>query len=359
MTRKKIWIDLDNSPHVPFFKPIIRELKSKGCTVVITARDCSQTCGLADLSGLTYKKIGRHFGKNKILKVLGLLVRSCEMIPFVLKEKPKLAVSHGSRSQILISKIFGIRSINIFDYEHTQGLLVFYPDFSLSPEIISPKKTEVKKTQFCTYPGIKEDVYVPEFESDPNILKELNIDSNKLIVTIRPPATQAHYHNPEAEQLMKAVINHIGKMKDVCMVLMPRYKEQVSFIKKTWPELFNNGRIIIPDHVVNGLNLIWHSDLVISGGGTMNREAAALNVPVYSIFRGKLGAIDKYLADSGRLVLLKNAEDVKSKIIIKRRKRTNKLKIRGKETLNSVVDTIISIIENKQVKKDGSNAKKY
>ncbi len=167
---RKIWIDLDNSPHVPFFKPIIRELRNLGYHVVLTARDCSQTCGLADHFKLTYKKIGRHFGKNKIFKVLGLLIRAFEMIPFILKEKPNLAVSHNSRAQILISKLFGIESISIFDYEYTQGLVIVSPDWFLAPEIVSTDEPKLKNSHFRSYPGIKEDVYVPEFKPDSDIL---------------------------------------------------------------------------------------------------------------------------------------------------------------------------------------------
>jgi len=47
----KIWIDLDNTPHVPFFKPIIRELEKRGHEVVLTARDAFQVCELADRMG--------------------------------------------------------------------------------------------------------------------------------------------------------------------------------------------------------------------------------------------------------------------------------------------------------------------
>src|SRR5659263_268820 len=118
--KKKIWIDLDNSPHVPFFKPIMKELSKKGFQVVLTARDCSQTCALADRNEFRYERIGRHFGKNKILKVLGLLVRALQLMPFALKEKPDLALSHGSRSQLILSWLLGIPSVLIFDYEFVQ-----------------------------------------------------------------------------------------------------------------------------------------------------------------------------------------------------------------------------------------------
>ena len=97
---KTIWIDLDNSPHVPLFKPIIRELKKRGHDVVITARDCFQVCGMADLMGVEYAKVGRHYGKHLVLKGAGLIIRSLQLAPAVRKKKPDIAVSHGSRSQV-------------------------------------------------------------------------------------------------------------------------------------------------------------------------------------------------------------------------------------------------------------------
>ena len=124
--RKKIWIDLDNSPHVVFFRPIITELQKLGYEIVLTTRDCFQVCGLADSFNMQYKRIGWHYGKNKLLKVLGTIYRSFMMIPIVLKNKPTVALSHGSRTLTLTAKILGIPSITIIDYEHTKDLSCKY-----------------------------------------------------------------------------------------------------------------------------------------------------------------------------------------------------------------------------------------
>src|SRR5438270_12264071 len=125
---------------------------------------------------------------------------------------------------------------------------------------------------------------------------QLGIRGKDIVITERPPATIAHYHNPESEHLLVAAIEFIGRNPAVKIILLPRYPEQARALRKTWSALFASGRMLIPEHVVDGLNLIWYSDFVISGGGTMNREAAALNVPVYSIFRGKIGAVDRLLS---------------------------------------------------------------
>jgi len=342
---KKIWIDLDNSPHVPFFNPIIKELKQRDCLVTLTARDCFQVCGLAELFGLQYKRIGRHYGKSKILKVVGTIIRSIQLLPTALKERPAIAVSHGSRSQLIAAKMLRIPVVMIFDYEFTQGLGFIIPDWFIGPEIIPDKANKCYKGRLLRYPGIKEDVYAPFFKPDPNILRELGVGKQDILVTIRPPATEAHYHNPESEKLFVAVVKFIAQNPDVRIVILPRNEiKQTMWIKKIWAELLETGKIIIPDHVINGLNLIWHSDFVVSGGGTMNREAAALGVPVYSIFRGKIGAVDRYLSDNGRLTLLKSIDDIKEKVRIVSREKSIDFQKGNKDALDVIVNHLIKIL---------------
>ncbi len=343
--KKRIWIDLDNSPHVPFFKPIIEELNNRGYHVMLTARDCSQTCGLADLLNLSYKRIGKHYGKNKIIKLTGLVLRAFQLMPTVLREKPDLALSHGSRSQLILASMLGIPSVIIFDYEYATMLPLAHPKWVIVPEVIPDNAIKLDKRQILKYPGIKEDVYVPNFGPDPSVKNRLGLGEEDLVITIRPPAIEAHYHNPKSEQLFEAAVNYLGQRDNVRMVILPRYKKQEIWIKNMWQEMYSNRKIIIPDQVVDGLNLMWYSDLVISGGGTMNREAAALGVPVYSIFRGKIGAVDRYLANAGRLILLESIDDVKTKVILEHWQRPESLNHGNNATLQSIVNSIIEIIE--------------
>ena len=311
LKNKTIWIDLDNSPHVPFFKPIIDEMSKKGYPIVLTARDCAQTCELADRNGFRYARIGRHYGKNKLFKIFGLLIRALQLAPFVLKSRPALALSHGSRSQVFLATLLRIPSVVILDYEFVQ---LIKPTWLIFPEVIPNEAVKVNGRRIFKYPGIKEDVYVPRFSPDPSILGDLGLDGSELVITVRPPATEAHYHNPQAEVLFNAVIDHFGHIDSARMVLLPRNKTQEEGIKSKWSDMISKGKIIIPKRVLDGLNLVWFSDLVVSGGGTMNREAAALGVPVYSIFRGEIGAVDRYLAVNGKFILLENVEDIRHKV---------------------------------------------
>ena len=342
LKKKTVWIDLDNSPHVPFFKPISEALSMRGYHVDMTARDCFQVCGLADLFGLKYQKIGRHYGKNKIMKVIGTLIRATQLLPFAYRQRPLVSVSHGSRSQLIASAVLRIPHIMIFDYEHAKSLPFFKPALGLAPEIINQAPVNKDFTMgFRGYAGLKEDVYVASFRPDPSVLKTLGIAKDQLIVTIRPPATEAHYHNPESEGLFVEIVEHIRKFPNTVMVILPRNEiSQKQMIIDTWPELYRKRIIIIPEKVLNGLDLIWYSDFVISGGGTMNREAAALGVPVFSIFRGKIGAVDQYLAQKGQLTLLKSVDDIETHILPVKRDKNDTTRLRDLPALKQIADAI-------------------
>lgn len=339
-----IWIDLDNTPHVPFFKPIIARLRQQGLVVKVTARDAFQVCDLADKMGVKCERIGRHYGKNRIMKVLGLFFRALQMLPFVLRTRPVLAVSHGSRAQIILSNLLGIPSVLIEDYEFARFPPLMRPSWRIVPAVIPQERLGTKQMKVLTYPGIKEDVYAPRFTPVPGLLSDLGIGEGEIVVTVRPPATEAHYHNPDSERLFKVVMATLHSLPGVRTVLLPRNKKQGEDIAKQWPEYFADGRVIIPAGAVDGLNLIWYSDLVVSGGGTMNREAAALGVPVYSTFRGAIGAVDKHLEETGRLVLLTSEADVREKLVVCKRRKEPRSPAEQSATLDRIVEHIEALL---------------
>ena len=334
---------MDNSPHVPFFKPIIEELEKKGHNIYLTGRDAFQVRELVELYDLTAYIMGKHYGKNKILKVMGTIYRALRMIPKIFSNRPDLAISHGSRSQLVASYLLKIPSIVIFDYEYAKPLPFINP-WAFLPEIIPDEMIPFKK--FYKYPGIKEDVYVSNVNSDCEFLTDINYQKSDILITVRPPAVEAHYHNHLSEELFKNVMDFLVSRQNTRIVLLPRNNKQSDYIQSTWKKWFDESKIIIPQHALNGLNLIWHSDIVISGGGTMNREAVALGVPVYSIFCGKIGAVDKYLSDKGRLKILKNSQDLQTQISLKKRVIPDKFIKNNSHTLSAIVDKIDQILEN-------------
>jgi predicted glycosyltransferase len=214
--------------------------------------------------------------------------------------------------------------------------------------VIPAESVHMDPKRVLRYPGIKEDVYVPSFRPDPAIKAQLGLVESDLVVTIRPPASEAHYHKPESDDLFHAVVESLAKHPDAKMIVLPRNARQAAQVRELWPELVAQGRILIPERALDGLNLIWYSDLVISGGGTMNREAAALGVPVYSIFRGTLGAVDRYLAEQGRLVMIENIGEIGTKIKLVRRTGANRTGIGEHAALQTIVNFIVGVIEQKE-----------
>lgn len=355
---KKIWVDLDNSPHVPFFRPIIERLQEKNYKVLVTARDAYQVRELAEFYGVSANIVGKHYGKHTIWKALGTCWRALALARVVRKERPDLAICHGSRGLLLVSTLLRIPSVVLMDYEFTAGIPFIKPTWLMTPSVISEKQIlpEYKvpwpgrSSKIVKYPGIKEDVYLRRIQPDRTLRKRLGIGADDVLVTVRPPATEAHYHNPEADKLLTEVLNRFVEEQDTRILLLPRNRRQETELRARWPEHIAAGKILIPEHAEDGLSLIWNSDLVISGGGTMNREAAAMGVPVYSIFRGRLGAVDEHLVNEGRLVLLASAADVSTKITVARRERLQEHGDRSSSvTLDAIVRDIISIVEFKRI----------
>jgi predicted glycosyltransferase len=352
--RKKIWIDLDNSPHVPFFVPILPELKARGFDLYITARDSYQVVELLKFYGIQARVIGKHHGKNKFMKAAGTLWRSAALWYIARKEKPDFSLAHGSRGLTLASALMGIETIAIVDYEHTskiklKHLWLVHPDVISTFQASDPSK--VRK-----YPGIKEDVYLPSFRPDRKLRSRLGIAEDELLVAVRPPASEAHYHNPEADGLLAATLQRFSSMEGARVLLLPRNKNQEKELRAVWTKELASGKIVIPAGVEDGMNIIWNSDLMVSGGGTMNREAAAMGVPVYSIFRGPIGAVDRFLESKGRLVLLENVEQVQTKIkAVRRDKESISLDHQKSPALESILNHIVDISEivSKDAKRRG------
>jgi uncharacterized protein len=338
-----VWIDLDNSPHVPFFEPIIEELRRHECRITLTARDAYQVTELVRLHGMHCRTVGRHYGGSKLMKVVGLGVRAAQLLPIAAADRPHLAVSHGSRAQTLVARLLHIRSVLIADYEHVTHPV--HPDWAIVPEAIPTHVAGRLSKRVLKYPGLKEDVYAGRLRPDPGILQRMGIDPTKVVVTLRPPATEAHYHTARSEDMFVAAMQRLSGAEGTVTVVLPRNARQRTLIGRQWAGPLRDGRMVMPEQAVDGLNLLWQSDLVISGGGTMNREAAALGLPVYSIFGGRIGAIDQYLAATGRLMLLGVKEDVHGIPLVKRSRATDTPAADG-AALKAIVDGILQALHS-------------
>lgn len=334
---------MDNSPHVPFFSPIIEKLQEDGFTVKKSIRNYSQTVGLAQIYGLKYKVIGKHYGKHKLLKLFGLFYRAIQLLPFALKHKPIMAVSHGSRSQMLIAHFLKIPIVLFLDYEFVQILPTIKPRLAFFPNVVTEKTLSKFHFPTKTYPGIKEFIYVPSFIPDASLQNEYNF-KDFITVIIRPPAHEAHYHNEESEKLFDEVMNKIINCENTQAIILPRDKKQKKMVYNKYRQYFDNEKLKIPELVVDALSLMWYSDIVISGGGTMNREAAALGIPVYTIFKGKIGDVDRYLSDTNRLTIISSVDEIKDKLKLEKRHKPAKLDNLNSLALHSITEDLKNLV---------------
>ena len=299
----RIWIDLANSPHVPFFHALIPEFIARGHRVEITARDFAQTVELAAAAGMMAHSIGGHGGGSIAGKAGNLLGRASALRKWARGRGFDLAVSHNSYAHIAAAAALNIKTVTLMDYEHQPAN---HFAFRLASRVIVPgafPDRELLKYGASTrkvrrYHGTKEDVYLANFVPDPGFagtLRKLNIASDDVLVIARPPAREALYHRFENE-LFDYLIERLASQASVKIIFLARSNAQRDTrASKAVPNL------VFPRAVLNGADLIAAADLVISAGGTMNREAAALGVPAISVYAGKWAAIDEELVREGRL----------------------------------------------------------
>ena len=328
-----IWIDLDNSPHVPLFAPIIHHFRETGVDVILTAREHSQTIELLDLHGFrgTYAMLGRHYGKGRLNKISGLMIRSKQLVSHINKDRKPIsvAVSHGSRSMVLAARWLKVPVLTMYDYEFNEThIFNRFSDRVLVPDGIPASVLDemgLAPSKKSTYHGFKEEVYVSRFTPDPEFRKSFLLQHGhhdgpeNVLLTLRPPASTANYHSTKSDTLFDDVLQLLMNAQHVITVIVPRTRQQTAEISERVARLRSEGRrSIVLEGAVKGLDLLYASDLVISGGGTMNREAALLDVPVYSTFAGRQGALDRKMEQDGRMVFIRDARDL-SKIRFERR----------------------------------------
>jgi uncharacterized protein len=318
----RIWVDLANSPQVLFFRPIIADLRERGHEVVITSRDFAQTVQLADSYGMAHTPLGRHGGRkwgNIVRQTFG---RSAELAKWARSQGPfDLAVSHNSYSQALAATWLRVPFVTLMDYEHQPFNHVC---FRLARRVIVPEAFPDEalakygaRRKTSKFPGLKEQVYLSDFVPAPNYLEENDIPEERVIIALRPPAPWAAYHRFE-NPLFDTTLNMVADRSDTFVVFLPRIPAQGDAVKSLgYPNVW------VPPRALDGPNLLYHADMVISGGGTMNREAAVLGTPVYTVFKGQLGSVDRYLTERGRMVQISEVEDLSRMAIRKRNGHVN------------------------------------
>jgi uncharacterized protein len=300
----KVWIDLTNSPHVLVMRPVIATLRDRGHDVQVTARDFAQTLGLCERFGIEHTAIGRHRGGGLAAKAGGLAARSLQLTRWARPRRFDLALGHGSNDVTVAAALLRIPCSTTFDYEWAtvqHNVNCRLAQAVVVPDAIPPERLYRygARGKLHPYEGLKEEYYLADFEADQAVLEALRIDPARPLAVVRTPPEVSLYHRFENDLFAQV----LERLRAVQTVVLPRTAEQRA-------ELQHAGAFIVPEQAIDAQSLIAYADLVVSAGGTMNREAVALGTPVFTVFEGRLGAVDERLIAEGRLQRLQRAQDV-------------------------------------------------
>ncbi|HEX5309429.1 MAG TPA: DUF354 domain-containing protein [Solirubrobacteraceae bacterium] len=298
----RVWVDLTNSPHVLVLRPVIELLRADGHELRVTARDFAQTLQLLERFGIEHEAIGRHRGGRLGAKALGLADRSTALVRWARRYgRFDAAIGHGSNDVSVAARLLGIPCSTTFDYEW--AAVQHHVNCRLCQAVVVPDAIPAERLyrygargKVRGYAGLKEEYYLADFEADPAVLGELGLDRSRPIVVVRTPPAVSLYHRFENDLFARVLerLRAAAVEAGVQSVLLPRTDDQRR-------ELGTVPGFVVPERAIDAQSLIAYGDLVISAGGTMNREAVALGTPVYTTFEGKLGAVDEALIAQGRL----------------------------------------------------------
>lgn len=299
----RIWIDLENSPHVFFFHPIIQRLRELSHEVVVTARDFCNTLDIAGAIGLSVHRIGAGYekGRDHRAKSRAWRRRIEKLMAFAGGKGFDLAASHCSRTQAPAAMRLGIPVFATTDYEFSDLRAFSGARAFMVPEAVPAgvlEKVGIRRRAIRHYPGLKENVYIPYYQLDPGIRGGLGIPEGDRLVTLRPASDTAHYGNGGSRELEDAILLRLSGLERVHTVILPRTDQQKRRFASRYAA---TPSVRVLKRVVDGPSLIAASNLMVSGGGTMVREAAALGIPAASYFDGEWSAVDRMLLREGRL----------------------------------------------------------
>jgi predicted glycosyltransferase len=293
----RVWIDLANSPHVAVFGPVAERFRREGWEVILTARDHAQTVALAQRVWPEVRVIGGESPAGRATKAYSLARRANDLRRFAVNERPDAALSHASYAQIVAARLARVPVVTMMDYEFQPAN---HLSFRLAQRVIVPeafpdwalRRYGARSERVIRYSGFKEEIYIAQGTTAGSLVG-LELDPEKVIVVMRPPPEGALYHQ-FANRGFDELLDRARARHDTQVILLPRTRSQTERYQRL-------EGVLTPSTAVDGCSLLAAADVVIGAGGTMNRESALLGTPTYTVFAGRLAAVDAELMRMGLL----------------------------------------------------------
>jgi predicted glycosyltransferase len=334
----RVWVDCTAAAHPLVLRPLIERFEARGHEVFVTAREYGQTLGVLDRLGIPYEPVGRHAGASSLRKGAAVAGRSAALARLVWGRRPDLALAHGSVDLALVSALFRIPSVQMQDYEFAG--IQRQVAFRLARRVLVPdsipldrlRRIGAVERKLVRFPGLKEEYYLSGFEPDAAVLDELGLDREKVLVVVRPPPETSEYH--ARNDLYGEAMRHLAGAGGVQAVVIPRTERQGAEVRG-----LGAANLIVPERAIDAQSLIAFADLVVSAGGTMNREAVALGTPVFTTFAGRMGGVDEALIAAGRMRLLADPAELPL------RKRETPPGVAHSRNPELLVDAVLAVVE--------------
>ena len=302
----RVWVDLTNTAHVHVLRPLVEILEQNGHEVELTARPLSQTLELLDQWGHAYTALGRHGGSRRLGKARAAAARVPQMLRLGRGRGFDCGLAHGSTDLPAACRALGIPNTTMFDYEWAEAQ--HHVNCRLASRVLVPDAIPAERLarygarrKLARYPGLKEEYYLSAFEPDETLVAELGLDPERVLCVVRTAPAYALYLGGSENPLLPRVLRRLAEDDRAQTVVLARTREQAEAVSA-----IGLPNVVVPARTVDGRTLVALADLLVSAGGTMNREAAVLGTPVWSIFEGRLGAVDELLARDGRLRFLRD-----------------------------------------------------
>ena len=334
---KTIWFDITNTPHVNFFKPIIKSL-SNNYILVFSLLDFAETVPMFDKEiSRNYIVLGTHKGKRRVNKIIGMfnrIVTLSNKIPYF-----DIKISIGGDASNYLAKLRRKLSITFDDNETSFNVRYSrFTDFAFWPEAV-PKdvllRQGFKSSSLYQYHGYKEDVYLADYVPNNNFMNQIPFNN---YILVRPENLQANYiNNDKVKTISPKLLRELSK-SGYNILYLPRYKMDKEYAKGI-------DNVYIPEEPVNGLDACYFADAVLTGAGTFAREAACLGVPSFSFFAGKqLLSVDKALIKEKKMFWSRDVGELIE--ALKKSEKRNVDLTHSKNVQEEVISKLLEVIKN-------------